>query len=294
MIFPVRTLFLGFFLVFFGGFFSCKTVKLPLETAPPPENPRALLSFGKTEARNLEHITLHFNLEAENPRPSPARVEIKKWTLRLNGLEESQGAALTMIDQEAELGALSSAGFPLKLDLTPAALAAFRLEGAGEFEAGLTLDVLFTYPGGAPVEVRVEGTAVFPRIRAPVFTIAAIAILKAELINTRFRVNLRIDNPNYFPVDLSSFSYELFEGGRFWAGGRETDVLHIPAGESAETRLFLVMNFINMKRELLDKIITLKQVRYRFTGEAEVSTGVDYLPEFRTSFDLSGLSEVVD
>jgi hypothetical protein len=54
------------------------------------------------------------------------------------------------------------------------------------------------------------------------------------------------------------------------------------------------MNFINMRRELLDQVIALREVRYRFAGEATVSTGVDYLPQFRMGFELSGNSEVVE
>ncbi|MDR2158742.1 MAG: LEA type 2 family protein, partial [Treponema sp.] len=112
------------------------------------------------------------------------------------------------------------------------------------------------------------------------------------LVNTRFRVTVRIDNPNGFPVNLSSFEYELYGAGRFWADGKETDALHIPARDSAEVKLFLLMNFINMKRELLDEVIAMRQVRYRFSGEALVETGVSWLPEFRMRFDRQGHSNV--
>ena len=48
-----------------------------------------------------------------------------------------------------------------------------------------------------------------PELLEPVFSIASIAILQAELVNTRFKVRLRIDNPNSVPLELSSFNYEL-------------------------------------------------------------------------------------
>jgi LEA14-like dessication related protein len=117
--------------------------------------------------------------------------------------------------------------------------------------------------------------------------------MQAELINTRFRVSLRIDNPNFFPVALSSFGYELYGEGRFWADGEEQDVLYIPAKGSAETNLFLLMNFINMKRHLLDEVIAMQLVRYRFTGEVEVGTGVSWLPQFHMGFDRTGNSIVL-
>ena len=54
------------------------------------------------------------------------------------------------------------------------------------------------------------------------------------------------------------------------------------------------MNFINMRRDLLDQVIQLRQVQYRFKGKAEVSTGIEYLPSFVMTFDRQGLSGVID
>jgi LEA14-like dessication related protein len=118
--------------------------------------------------------------------------------------------------------------------------------------------------------------------------------MRAELINTRLKVRVRIDNPNGFAVDLSSFAYELYGSGRFWADGTVKDVMHIDPKASTERDLFLIMNFINMKRDLLDQVIALQTVDYRFAGESAVSTGIDYLPRFRMDFDRIGNSPVIE
>jgi hypothetical protein len=52
------------------------------------------------------------------------------------------------------------------------------------------------------------------------------------------------------------------------------------------------MNFINMKRKLLDDIIALRQVRYRVAGSVKMETGIESLPVFNMKFDLSGNSPV--
>jgi LEA14-like dessication related protein len=146
-----------------------------------------------------------------------------------------------------------------------------------------------------------------PRIQQPVFEITAIVIMQAELINTRLKVKVKITNPNPFPVDLSLFQYELYGAGRFWADGTEKDVLTIPAGEAAEKDLFLVMNFINMRRELLDQVIAMNRVRYRFAGSVQIAAALEDkedeedlealeylkdLPAFTSNFNLQGESEV--
>jgi LEA14-like dessication related protein len=223
------------------------------------------------------------------------------WQVLMNGRDAGPGAVLTLGQGEGEFSLAGASrkvpAIPVRLDLDLSHPVFAEPEGPGETRENrlsLTLNPEFIYGAAPPVKTRAEAEAVFPRIEAPVFTITAIAVQKAELINTRFKVSLRVDNPNSFPVELSSFNYKLYGSGRLWADGKETEVLLVPPKDSAETSLFLVMNFINMRRELLDQIIAMKQINYRFTGEALVSTGISYLPQFRTTFDRSGFSEVIE
>ena len=131
---------------------------------------------------------------------------------------------------------------------------------------------------------------VVPAIREPVFSISSIKIMQAELVNTRLKVKIRIENPNSFPVELSSFKYELFGEGRFWADGIEKNVFTVPASGFAEKDLFLVMNFIDMKRDLLDKVIAMDMVKYRFAGS--VTINAEDMPILNKNFNLEGESEV--
>ena len=130
-----------------------------------------------------------------------------------------------------------------------------------------------------------------PGIQEPDFSISSIKILQAELVNTRLKVKVRIENPNPFPVSLSSFTYELYGEGRFWAEGTEKNVFTVPASGFVEKDLFLVMNFIDMKRDLLDKVIAMENVAYRFEGSVQISAAD--MPLLTKSFSLEGKSEVI-
>jgi len=127
----------------------------------------------------------------------------------------------------------------------------------------------------------------------PQFTIISIAVVQADLINTRFKLTLRVDNPNAFPLTITSFGYELYGNDRFWASGREKDFPLIPAKNPSEINLDFEMNFINMNRQLLDNIVAMRQVHYRFTGDVEMETGIPELSGFHINFERSGRSEVI-
>jgi LEA14-like dessication related protein len=270
----------------------CLTCKSPPEPAPAAPVPVVRLVFDRIEAEDQNHLFLWFNLEAENPRGEGVTFSFANWKAVFNGSARNTGVGFF-----ADGGTLRSGErriVPVRVAVDGEGLIAEARKNNGDCESLLSVDLVFSCPSDGENTVAVEASAVFPLIREPLFNILAIKVKKAELINTRFNVKVRLDNPNIFPVELSSFSYELYGGGRFWADGDEKGLVVIPQGESAVTDLNLTMNFIDMRRSLLDQVIAGKEVDYRFSGEAVVNTGIAYLPNFRWKFDQSGRSEVVD
>ena len=269
--------------------------------------PSASMVFLGTEAEDPNHLTLFFKLDVIDPRPSASRAVIESWMAEMEG--EDAGSAFTF-DCLAEYQDLSrrvmpqADGYPLgysipiKLGMDITALASIGLAPRDDYNVTLTTVLAFapsgTEPTGQDLKLEVSCPAGFPGLRAPKFSISAIAILKAELINTRFRVRLKIENPNPFPIELISLSYQLYGEGRFWAEGSERNRIKVDGKSILEGDVTLVMNFIDMERGLLDQIINLVDVNYRFSGDAQVHTGLEYLPMFGTSFNLSGYSEVLE
>jgi LEA14-like dessication related protein len=228
-------------------------------------------------------------LKAENSGAEPVRIRAEGFRAAVNSVEQNELSGLAL--EEEILEAASSGSYPLRFE-TALTAELFRDLQDPAGEAALSAELVFTYASGEEIKTTVEALGIFPIIRKPEVRITAIAVKKADLINTRFKVSLRIDNPNSFPVELSSFNYELYNAGRLWADGVKEDVLAVPPESSAETELLLVMNFLNMNRELLNQVAAMRDISYRFTGKAEVSTGIGYFPGFSIKYDLSGHAEV--
>ena len=311
-----------FFRIIISGIFlaaglllsGCKTKPVPVPEEPLPLLGSSLIFDGIT-ADDPGLLHLSFSLGIGNPFPSSGRVLIESWQVELNGQtlthnsylpkENKEGFNLVLsgndeyllkpaVSRQGDKPIPSSASFPLLLDMNVEALSLMGHAPYDDYAVNLILDLDISFDSAPPQKVRVSGIARFPGVQAPVFSITSIAILKAELINTRFRVGLKITNPNPYPVELSAFGYELYGNGRLWADGVEKNILRVNGKSSLAGNLFLIMNFINMKRDLLDQIINLEDVNYRFAGDALVSTSVEYLPKFKTEFDLSGYSPVYD
>lgn len=129
-------------------------------------------------------------------------------------------------------------------------------------------------------------------IADPVFEVVSIAVIQADIVVTEFEAILKITNPNNFALELRSLTYELFGRGASWAKGNVKDILQVPAKGSCETKLKFEMNFINMSRALLDDVVAMRQVEYRFKGNAEVQPEIPRVQAFMIKYDCSGLSEV--
>jgi LEA14-like dessication related protein len=262
---------------------ACRSVP---GSAPPP----ASLVFDHPQASDPDTVTLHFTLTAENNRDTAADLSLAGYKLTLDGREPAEGSSLEPA-LPLRLPPRQKAEIPLqlKLDLKKALP---DTAPADTVKVVLTTHLDFAF-GGKKMTVSPSGAAEFSPVRKPVFEIISIAVMQAELINTRFRVRIRISNPNPFPVNLSSFQFELYGSGRLWAEGTEKNTILVPAAGSAEKELFLKMNFIDMRRDLLDQVINMERIRYRFSGAVKINTARDYLPVYTGSFNLEGDSEVI-
>ena len=297
-------LYFGFCCLLFGFLFSaCKSKPETLPVVLPPTvtgETSAFLLLKNIEASRLTQVNLFFDAVVQESLSQDDRAKIESWRAELNGQSVASGVRLDYPEGDIlrlKASGGESASLPIILNIDMAALSSQGLLAEDECQVKLIIELGFYQAGNSSPAARVVEVscpAAFPGVKEPTFSITAIAILKAELINTRFRVSIKIDNPNPFPLELSAFTYELFGNGRSWASGRETNILRVNGKSSLSGDLYLLMNFIDMDRALLDQIINLADVNYRFTGAARVGTGIAFLPVFDTSFNLSGYSKVLD
>jgi len=279
-------------IVFALLFAACKSKPVVPETVTPEtetvSSTSATLAFVDIQADDIEHLRVSFNLEVN--APSAGRAKIESWRVLIDGQDAGSAFSLNYPKEEFTLDST----VPLTLSMDIAALAAMGLAPKDDYTVTLAADLDVFSGNAVPAKITAQRTANFPGIQEPRFIITSIAVLKAELINTRFRVNMRIDNPNPFPLEMSGLSYKLYGNGRHWADGTDKNSFVVNGKSSVQGDLYLLMNFIDMERSLLNQIVNLVDVNYRFTGEAQVSTGIDYLPKFKKGFDISGYSEVLD
>ena len=298
---PVLAVLLVFLLSSLLLLSSCRTPGIAVIEEPSFPLPEIYLDFTGISAENPDDLFLDFTLKIFNYFPIDIPVNINSYTVSVNGnIAESgfelinyQNISFTVDAVTQTESDPSTAEVDFILAMNVPVLVRNGLAPHDDYEILLTLELVTPIPLPNNYSLEVSALAEFPGVRAPSFSITSIAILQAELINTGFRVGIVIDNPNPFPVNLAAFNYTLYGNDMLWADGRERNIISVAAKTALSGNIFLVMNFIDMNRFLLDQIINLVDVNYRFTGEAVVHTGVEYLPSFVSGFDLTGYSIVI-
>lgn len=300
---------------------SCATKPSPPAEPPTPEPALVVLSLYplSVAAVDIDEVRVEAGVRAVNGGSIAAKVGPVEWRVELVDAAGSAGAMSaggevrggeargTAGGSPGELASARRAGRAAEgiaafgvesLEPGQASEAAFRFElevPPGDAPlVGLRARAAAAYsgPDGAPRTAEASIETEFPRILKPTLDILSIRILKDELINTRLGVAVAVRNPNVFPLRFSSLGYKLYGEGRYWASGSLSKPFEVPARGSAEADLYLTMNFTDMDRSLFDRVVKLAMVSYRLSGNAEVETGLAFLPLFRLPFDLSGRSEV--
>ena len=229
-------------------------------------------------------MSVSFTLAAANPGAGLAELESLGWSLFF--VEEQVSSAV--IPQVALLEGGASTELPVAVEVAVPASAGTEIDFTIRAAAARVA------AGGPPIASSVEIRGRVPVIREPIFSVMSIKIKKAELINTKFEVVLRVENPNAVPLSLISLAYELFGDRRLWIDGSTGETIRVPANGSVDRKLSLAMNFINMKRDLLDQVIRLRVVDYHFKGNARIATEFPDFPEFSMPYDLTGQASVVE
>jgi LEA14-like dessication related protein len=274
-------------LALLGG---CATKRPAVPTLPPEPSPSATVEIAPAVGLDQYRSRLPFAMKIENPRSRAIRVESFECELKVEGAAAGRLEGREAIAIEAGL----SASIPLEFFVDAGQLN-YAISGPdGPATAGYRIEAQLSLrdPDGTTLRIEAAAESSLPLIREPRLRIMSLKIERDILVTTNLRLSIEVINPNAFPIELGSLAYDFYGEGKPWSGGAASRPLGIPALSSRELGLAFELNFADRDRALLDLVAKLKIVRYRLKGSGLVSTGLDFLPEFRLEFDESGSCQV--
>jgi LEA14-like dessication related protein len=265
---------------------GCAT-KRPL---PPEAAPKARIASLRVVALDQHRLRLPFALELENPGNRTFVLESFDCSVEVEGVEAGRIEGR----EAASIGAGGSAALPLEFLVDARRLGDAVSGTGGPATAAFRIDAraILRDADGSALSATASAEGSFPLIREPRLRILALKIARDILVTTQLKLEIEVDNPNAFPIELGSLAYDFYGEGEPWSGGKADRPLLVPAESSRQLPLAFELNFADRDRALLDLVANLQVLRYRLKGSGEVSTGLDYLPDFRLEFDEEGSCQV--
>ena len=113
-------------------------------------------------------------------------------------------------------------------------------------------------------------------LRAPTCELVGVQILSTDMFAQRFKVRLRVDNPNDIELPVNGLEFTVFMAGDRFAEGMGNEQFVLPAKGNAEFDMLVTTNFVSSFGRLLSRTSNgkLEDVEYEIVGKIAVDKGV--------------------
>jgi LEA14-like dessication related protein len=115
-----------------------------------------------------------------------------------------------------------------------------------------------------------------PKLQSPTVTILAVQMLSTDMFAQKFRVRVKVENPNDMELKVRGLDYQILLMGDSFAEGNSSDQFLLPALGEAEFDMAITTNFVSSLGRLISRKGggKLDDVDYEIVGEVLVDKGM--------------------
>ncbi|GAX61007.1 hypothetical protein SCALIN_C17_0040 [Candidatus Scalindua japonica] len=123
----------------------------------------------------------------------------------------------------------------------------------------------------------------------PYITLSNINMLNVGVFEQRYRILIRIQNPNDVVIPIKGMSYRIFINEKSFARGVSNKPVNIPEFGEEVIEIVAASDLTNILRQFQELMTGgTKKVSYRLTGKAKLANRMRKLPfEYKGELDLN-------
>lgn len=257
-----------------------------LESELERRRPSAEIADVRLAGLDFDGARLEADVRIDNPNPVAIGLDGLDYALAVEGQRVLSGKR----EQGLSVPGEGRRTLAVPIDLAFAELA--RLPGdlaardsvAYAVELGLALDSPVL--GRERLPLRAEGR--LPVARAPAIRLADLRVEEFGWRGARLVLDLGVDNPNAFGVELDALRYELHVDGERWASTGAESGTAVPANGRATVSLPFRLDFGAVGREAYRLLTGGGPLDYALEGTARGRAGERALGRFEHAFSRTG------
>jgi hypothetical protein len=257
-------------------------------------SPSASIKAGPESYEDQYRLKLPFDLTIANPRSGSLRVESALLSLSVQGMAAPMKVEASISAEDRVIAGGSELAlefvFPVDARELEPSVSGPKGPPRARFSCEALVRLLAEDGKAFDAPARAEGS--FLLIRDPLFRITSLKIERDILVTTNLALEIEVENPNDFPLELKSMDYRFFGERKSWSAGAYEGALSLPPRSIRRAKLAFEMNFADRDRRLFDLVAELKTVSYGLFGTARIATGLGFLPEFSVKVDEEGSCQV--
>ena len=115
-----------------------------------------------------------------------------------------------------------------------------------------------------------------PSLETPQLDLVGIQMLSTDMFAQKFRVRVKVQNPNEIELPVRGLDYKIFLMGDSFAEGMSTNGFVVPAGGEVEFDMVVTTNFVSSFGRLISRVGggKLENLDYEIAGEVLLEKGM--------------------
>ena len=269
--------------------YSCAEMQ-QLVKAVDIKKPTAKVDDVKITGLSLEEADLEFDIAVSNPNAVSITLAGFDYDLLLNNQSFIKGKQ----DKTVKVAAngTSAVKLPLSLHYMDIYKTYQALAREDHINYALKTGLIFDVPVLGRVRIPVETKGSFPTIKIPLVKLQALKLNNLGLSGADLQLDLQIDNPNAFAVNLNRFHYNFKVAGQNWIQGQNNKPYSVAKKGHKTLSIPIKLNFLEIGRSVFNLLNGSSKLDYRLSGSADVGSSLPMLKNFPMNYDYTGKVEI--
>jgi LEA14-like dessication related protein len=250
------------------------------------KEPSVSLADTRISSLTFDSAELMLNLDVENPNPIPIRLAGFDYALNVDGKTLTHGKQDNGLDIRARDRSQIQLPVGIKFSDLMALTKGFGNKDKVPFNIDANVQVNLPVLGVRSIPVSYKNEIPIPK--APSVSVKNLSVDKVNLTNATVKLELEVDNPNSFGVDLTKLNYDLAVNGQQWAKSSASNVARINKNGKSTVSIPIRLEFATVGMTLYKTLTSSAPMDYRLQGDMNLDTTLPLLKNVNMPINKAG------
>lgn len=248
--------------------------------------PRVSVADMNITGLSLSTVELTADIEIDNPNSIAIDLSSYNYAFKINDLTFLSGIE----SQNTSIKARGSniIKVPLEIDYSELVQTIQSLRNQNQSNFDFEAAFGFTLPVIGEIEVPVQYSGEIPIIKRPSISLQKFSVEDISLTSANLNIELSVDNPNSFQLNMNQLSYDLEVNGLQSITGSVEEKINL-ASESVQTvNIPISISFLNAGMTAYRILTGNNDINYTLKGSTTLGSSLPYFKLSTFDFDKSG------